>query len=435
MFFLQTENNILDSDTLAWGQKLIDWVRHIVERFGLQDPLAMIVSVTTVLGCVVVLCLLAYLIARVVLGKSLEFLVLKSSAQWDDILMKSHAFSRLCWIAPVLVVHIFASAFPPVWEQSILRAVYACMYLIAILVVSALLNAVLAIYKTLNVSRTKPIKGFVDIVRVMVYAVGGALILCAVMDTSPLVFLSGIGAVTAVLLIVFRDTLLGLVASFQITSGDMVREGDWIEMPKYGADGDVIEVSLHTVKVRNWDKTITTIPTYALVSDSFKNWRGMEESGGRRIKRSICIDMNSIKFCTDEMLVRFEKYQSIAGYIREKRKEIEAFNKENDIDTSELINGRRLTNIGTLRAYMASYLRNHPLVHKDMTFLIRHLAPSDMGLPIEIYVFSKIQAWADYEAIQADIIDHLLAVLPEFELRVFQNPTGTDFSKLADRAG
>jgi len=309
------------------------------------------------------------------------------------------------------------------------------MLLITVLVVSALLNAVMAIYRTLSVSRTKPIKGFVDIVRIVVYAVGSVLIICAVMDTSPLVFLSGIGAVTAVLLIVFKDTLLGIMASFQITSADMVREGDWIEMPKYGADGDVIQVSLHTVKVRNWNKTITTIPTYALVSDSFKNWRGMEESGGRRIKRSIYIDMNSIRFCTDEMLTRFEKFQSIADYIRKKRKEIEAFNKEDGIDTSELINGRHLTNIGTFRAYIASYLRNHPKVHQDMTFLIRHLAPSDQGLPIEIYVFSKIQAWADYEAIQADIFDHLLAVVPEFGLRVFQNPTGRDFSKLADKAG
>jgi miniconductance mechanosensitive channel len=214
---------------------------------------------------------------------------------------------------------------------------------------------------------------------------------------------------------------------------DMVRIGDWIQMPKYGADGDVVDVSLLTIKVQNWDKTISTIPAYALISDSFVNWRGMKESGGRRIKRHINIDMSTIRFCSPEMLDRYEKFQLITDYVRTRRKEIAAFNTEHKIDTSELINGRSMTNIGTFRAYAVAYLRNHPMIRQDMTFLIRHLQPGEHGLPVEIYVFSKDTAWANYEAIQADIFDHLLAVVPMFDLRVFQQPTGNDFRMLSGK--
>jgi miniconductance mechanosensitive channel len=211
----------------------------------------------------------------------------------------------------------------------------------------------------------------------------------------------------------------------------MVGIGDWIEMPSYGADGDVIDVTLHTIKVQNWDKTITTIPSYALISDSFKNWRGMSESGGRRIKRAVHIDMNSVKFCNPEMLDRFEKYELITDYVRSKRKETAEYNRDHNTDTSELVNGRNLTNIGTFRAYVAAYLHSHPKIDQGMTFLIRHLQPGELGLPIEIYVFSNDQVWANYEAIQADIFDHILAVIPTFELRVFQHPTGSDFQRLS----
>ena len=213
----------------------------------------------------------------------------------------------------------------------------------------------------------------------------------------------------------------------------MVRVGDWIDMPKYNANGNVISVSFYTIKVRNWDKTVSTIPTYALVSDSFKNWRGMEESGGRRIKRSVHIDMNSIRFCTDEMLVRFEKFDLIADYIKEMKKEIEAYNTEHKVSASAPVNARRLTNVGTFRAYIVAYLRNKADIHQNMTFLIRHLQPTEYGLPIQIYVFSKIQAWAKYEAIQADIFDHILAVVPEFDLKVFQIPSGSDFNRFLEK--
>jgi len=236
---------------------------------------------------------------------------------------------------------------------------------------------------------------------------------------------------TAVLILVFKDSILGLVAGIQLSANDMVRIGDWIEMPEFGADGDVTDVTLNTVKVQNWDKTITTIPAYALISDSFKNWRGMSESGGRRIKRSISIDMDSIKFCTPEMLERFESFGAISEYINTKRAEIEAFNATLDTDISVVVNRRNLTNVGTFRAYVEFYLRSHPNIHHGMTFLVRQLPPDEHGLPIEIYVFSSDQDWINYEGIQADIFDHMLAVIPMFDLAVFQSPSGSDSRILA----
>ena len=213
----------------------------------------------------------------------------------------------------------------------------------------------------------------------------------------------------------------------------MIHIGDWIEMPKYGADGDIIDVALTTVKVQNFDKTIATIPTYALISDSFKNWRGMSESNGRRIKRSICIDMNSVKFCSEDMIKRFKKIQYISDYIENKLKEINEHNLAAKVDESDLVNGRHLTNVGTFRAYLVAYLRNHPKINQDMTFLVRHLEPTPNGLPIQIYVFSSDKIWANYESIQADIFDHIMAVIPQFELRIFQNPTGSDLQNLTKK--
>lgn len=242
--------------------------------------------------------------------------------------------------------------------------------------------------------------------------------------------MSLLGGLTAVLLLVFKDMILGLVAGIQLSSNNMIARGDWIEMPNYGADGDVIDITLTTVMVQNWDKTITTIPTYALISDSFKNWKGMQESGGRRIKRAVNIDINSIRFVDDELLSKLRKVELLKDYLQDKLQEIDKYNQEHAVDTSLLINGRKITNIGTFRAYLIAYLRRHPLINKEMTFLVRQLRPTECGLPIEVYVFSNDKVWANYEAIQADIFDHIFAVVPEFGLRVFQNPTGSDFQFL-----
>ncbi|RKX23996.1 MAG: mechanosensitive ion channel family protein [Candidatus Zixiibacteriota bacterium] len=369
----------------------------------------------------------------------LSLFIKRTKTKWDDALLERKVLHRAAHVAPALVFYWLADGFPG-FEDIIHRLAIVYIVLVGGWVFNSFLNAVIDVYRTLEVAQNRPIKGFVQIVQIITFVVIAIFSIAVMFNQSPFGLLGGLGALTAVLLLVFKDTILGLVASFQISTSDMVRIGDWIEMPKYGADGDVIDVSLLTIKIQNWNKTISTIPTYALVSDSFKNWRGMAESGGRRIKRSVNIDMNSIKFCTSEMLQRFSKYQYITEYIERKKTELTKYNKEAAADTSELINGRHLTNVGTFRAYVEAYLHNHPCIHQDMTFLVRQLPPDEHGLPIEIYVFSNVQAWAEYEAIQADIFDHILAVIPLFDLSVFQRPAGQDFKLLTsvpqpDKAG
>ncbi len=307
----------------------------------------------------------------------------------------------------------------------------AYMLIVVILVIDSLINALLEIYQSMEVSKRIPLRWLSQVFKIALYILGTILFLSIVLDRNPGYFLGGLGAMTAVLMLIFKDSILGLVAGIQLSANQMVAVGDWIEMPQFGADGDVLEVALTTVKVRNFDKTITTIPTYSLISSSFKNWRGMSESGGRRIKRSVHIDMTSVKLCNAEMLERFSKIQFIREYIDSKNAELQDHNVSEKVDDGSVVNGRRLTNLGTFRAYVVAYLRNHPQVNQDMTLLVRQLPPTESGLPIEIYVFSADKDWVNYEAIQADIFDHLLAVVPEFDLRVFQNPTGADFGGLS----
>ncbi|MBT7097028.1 mechanosensitive ion channel family protein, partial [Candidatus Poribacteria bacterium] len=312
------------------------------------------------------------------------------------------------------------------WADAVRNFSVGYMGLGGMLVAGATLDAVVDIYRTYDVARDHPIRGYVQALKIFLYVVGGIAVFATVIDQSPWKILSGIGALTAVILLIFKDTILGFVAGIQLSANDMVRIGDWIEAPKFGADGDVLDITLHHVKVQNWDKTISTIPTYALVGDSFRNWRGMQDSGGRRIKRCLYIDMNSVTFCTDEMVERFARFAFLGPYVEEKSEELAAWNSEHGFDMSEAINGRRMTNLGTFRAYVREYLRNHPRVHQDMTLLVRHRPPGEHGLPIEIYVFTNDIVWANYEGIQADIFDHILAVIPEFGLRVHQAPSGLD---------
>jgi miniconductance mechanosensitive channel len=302
--------------------------------------------------------------------------------------------------------------------------------IVVLLVLDALINFFHSVYQRFDVSGEIPLKGFAQVLKIVMVCAGVIIILSILLDQSPVYLLSGLGAMTAVLMLIFKDPILGFAAGIQLISNRMLRPGDWIEMPKYGADGDVMDITLTTVKVRNFDKTITTIPTYALINDSFKNWRGMEESSGRRIKRAIYIDMNTIRFCTPEMLGRFSDIRYIAEYMQRKKQEVETTNAELGIGPDNGINARRLTNIGTYRAYIHAYLRNHPMINTDMTFLVRQLAPTQHGLPLEIYVFCKDKVWANYEAIQSDVFDHLLAIAGEFDLKVYQYPSGTDFRGL-----
>jgi len=381
---------------------------------------------------VFILALASNYIARRFLLTGISYFVKKTRTEWDDALMKRKVFTRLSHLAPALVIYFTADLFGPL--QGILqRLSMVYMIIVGLIVFDSFVNAIVDIYNTYPIARQKPIKGYAQVVKIVLSIFIVIIAVAVLMNRSPWMLLSGFGAMTAVLLLVFKDTILGLVASIQLSMNDMVQIGDWIEMPKFGADGAVIDVTLHTIKVQNWDKTIVTIPSYSMISDSFKNWRGMSESGGRRIKRALDIDLTSVKFCTAEMLDRYEKFQLIADYIKTRREEITRYNVEHQIDTSELVNGRNMTNLGTFRAYVSAYLRNHPKVHQGMTFLIRYLTPGDHGQPLEIYVFSNDQDWARYEGIQADIFDHLFAVVPLFDLRLFQSPSGNDVRALVGK--
>ncbi|MHC4257301.1 MAG: mechanosensitive ion channel family protein [Planctomycetota bacterium] len=389
------------------------------------------------LGLLVVVLLLAWLanfITKRVILRVVRRVVKKSKNQWDDFLSQRHVFTRLSHLAPAIVINYFAPVvFIGTAGSGQFMQVLAIIYMLVIgmLVINAFLDSVSDICHTYDFSRKVPIHGVMQVIKIFVFITGGIIILGIIVGKNPTNILAGFGAMTAVITLIFKDAILGFVAGIQISANNMVHLGDWIEMPKYGADGDVIDISLTTVKVQNWDKTISTIPAYALISDSFKNWRGMQQSGGRRIKRAINLDMNTVRFCNPMMLDKFRHIEHIADYIDAKQTEIDAYNTANHIDHTELVNGRRMTNVGTFRAYVIAYLKNHPKINQNMTFLVRQLHPTECGLPIEIYVFSSDTVWANYEAIQADIFDHILAVIPEFGLRVFQNPTGSDFSRLA----
>lgn len=411
--------------------------RTIYELFlswRFSETLSLVLT-TTALGLFAFLvALLAYLVARRLVVRGFHALVRRTKSKWDDILVDRGVLNRLSNIAPAIVIYLMVAIIFPDIEVVVLalrRVVVAYMIFVAMRVLDSVLEATNDIYRTYEMSKRRPIKGYIQLVKILVYVVGVVLIVTTILDKSPLGILTGIGTMSAVLLLVFRDSILGLVSGIQLSGNDQVRIGDWIEMPKYGADGDVIDITLQTIKVQNWDMTITTIPIYALVSDSFKNWRGMSESGGRRIKRSIHIDMRSVKFCTPEMLDRFRRFSLLRDYIERKETEIEEHNQRLGIDGADVVSGRRLTNLGTFRAYVAAYLHANPKVHPDLTFLVRQLQPGPTGLPIEVYVFSSDQAWANYEGIQADIFDHLLAVLREFDLRVYQEPSGWDLQAIA----
>lgn len=385
---------------------------------------------------VLLLCLTGFYISRRFVKGPLHTLFKRSAFTWDDPFQANGVFTRLTLAVPALIFHLFLPALFNGAERAMAIAAGALnlyFILVVVLVVDALINALHDIYETLRVSSDIPLKGFAQVLKIILYGTGLILMISVLVGRSPIYLLSGLGALTAVLMLVFKDPILGFTGGIQLISNRMLRKGDWISMPRFGADGDVLEITLTTVKVRNWDNTITTIPTYALINDSFKNWRGMLESQGRRIMRALYIDMNSIGFCTPEMLARFAGTELIADYIAEKRKVVDATNAQLGEAAGVAINTRRLTNVGTFRAYALAYLRNHPLVHTGMTCMVRQLAPTPHGLPLEIYAFSRDKAWEATENLQSDIFDHLLAVASEFELAVFQYPAGTDLSHWGDR--
>ncbi len=368
---------------------------------------------------------LGWIIQRIIIRRVSRW-AKNSKSVWNQALAGRKVFQRLGYLIPLTVFYHLTDLLPSgtVWMQ---RIVFCCIILLSLLVIGRFFDAVNDVYCTFEVSKVRPIKGYLQLGEILCYIIGIIVMLSVLLNRSPWLLLSGIGAATAVLILIFQNSILGLVGGIQITSNDLLQIGDWIEFPKYSVDGEVLEVTLQIVKVQNFDKTIATIPTYSFVSESFKNWRGMVEAGGRRIKRSVNIDVKSIRFVDQETLERFKEIQLIQAYIEEKEKEIQDYNSRNQTEKKVdglPVNGRHMTNIGVFRAYIQEYLKQQPGIHKGMMQLVRQLPPTEKGLPIEIYAFTNDTDWAAYESIQSDLFDHILAVVSAFDLKVFQEPTG-----------
>lgn len=404
---------------------------------GLSSQLGHYFSFITVLLAISVLSVFANFIAKKIIVGTINSLLTKAQRAYTSALLEYQVFHRLSHIAPILVIYFGIDVLPndgtQNWSEFIAFSKKISMVYITIvtaLVIDACLNAGLKIYLSFPIAKEISIRSYLQVVKIFIVIVTAISVISILLDKNPSIFIGGLGAMTAVIMLVFKDPILGLVASFQLSANRIIRLGDWIEAPKYGIDGDVIDISLTTVRIQNFDKTVVSLPTYVLVSDAFKNWRGMSESGGRRIKRSIAIDMNSVQFCTGELLEQLRKIDFLRDYIDTKLVELTDYNQQQVVNSETLINGRNLTNLGLFRAYLANYLRQHAKIHQNMTCMVRQLQPTADGIPLEIYSFTNDTRWESYETIQADIFDHILAIIPEFKLRVFQNMGGYDIQKL-----
>lgn len=351
---------------------------------------------------------------------------------WSKILLSNSFLFHLAWILPIYVFRnllVYVDGLNTEVTTIADRATAFFITFFCLRALNAILGAINLEYSKLEISKSKPVKGYIQVLQIILWFVGVIVLISIVVDKSPLIFLSGLGAMTALLLLIFRDTILSFVAGAQLSLNNLIQVGDWIEMPQFGADGDVVDIALHYVKIQNFDKTITIIPTHKFLENSFKNWRGMKETGGRRIKRSIFIDMHSVKFLSNEEIEYLQKFNLLKSYLQDKKGEISKHNEK--ISSEDLkLNERRLTNLGTFRAYLVSYLRNNPNIHQDLPIMIRQLQPTETGIPLEIYVFTSDIKWINYEGIQADIFDHILAIIPEFKLNVFQTLSGKDFKAM-----
>ncbi|CAN7152312.1 mechanosensitive ion channel family protein [Pseudomonas brassicacearum] len=383
------------------------------------------------------LALMVLLVIALVLGRVARYLILHAAKllgrqpalNWVNDLRQNKVFHRLAQMTPSLIIQFGLHLVPELSKTSMIflgNVALAFTILFMVLSLSALLSAMLDVYARTEHARTRSIKGYVQLTKMVLYVFGAIIIVATLIDRSPLLLLSGLGAMSAVILLVYKDTLLSFVASVQLTSNDMLRVGDWIEMPQVGADGDVVDITLHTVKVQNFDKTIVSIPTWRLMSESFKNWRGMQQSGGRRIKRSLFIDASGVRFLHDEEEQRLTQVRLLTDYIGRKQAELKAWNEAQGNVAAMSANRRRMTNLGTFRAYALAYLKSHAEIQPNMTCMVRQLQTTAQGIPLEIYCFTRTTAWADYERIQGDIFDYLLAVMPEFGLNLYQQPSGTD---------
>lgn len=410
-----------------------NWVQKLLEYSGVSENLSGLLNHLVILLIILLIAYLADLICRQGLLRLIRQVTQRTKATWDDLLFNDKVMNNFCHlIPPVIIYACLPLAFPETTDLFIFLRKLCMIYIIAVSIrfTNIFLGTLFELINQKEAFRERPLKGIFQIIQVALFFVGSILIISVLIGKSPAHLLAGLGASAAILMLVFKDSIMGLVSGVQLSANDMLRPGDWITMPKYNADGVVIEVTLNTVKVRNFDNTITTIPPYALVSDSFQNWRGMSESEGRRIKRSINIDMNTVHFCTPEMLEKFKKITILKNYIEKTEERSQEYNQKHHINDCLLINGLHQTNLGVFRAYLENYLRNLPVTSKNLTHMVRQLQPTEKGIPLEIYFFSSEKNWVPYENIQSDIFDHILAIIPEFGLRVFQNPSSADIREV-----
>ena len=386
------------------------------------------------ISVIAVFALISWFATKKILLRTVKYFVDRTKNKWDDVFYEKKVFSRLANIAPAVVIYWFAPVFISI-ESGLKRASVAYMVLVIMFVFKSLSNAFLEIYESSSLAKDKPLKGIVQTAVLIIYIIGFIVIIAVLMGKSPALILSGLGAMTAVLMLVFRDTILGFVAGVQISSSNSIRKGDWIVMKKFDADGEVIDIALHSIKIQNWDKTIVSIPSHKFLEESFANWRGMQESGGRRICRNLNIDLTSVHYLSEEEISKMKKIHLLNDYIEKRLEEITKWNAENNADTSVPVNGRKLTNIGTFRHYIKNYLSQNRKIRRDMTLLVRQLQSNEHGIPLQIYVFTDTTVWAEYEDIQSDIFDHLIASSEYFGLTLYQNPSGNDFRKLGTGNG
>ena len=415
-----------------------NWTDKLLMDSGVAEEWVIYLRLLIFIIILILVSSIAFFITKRIIISYIYKIVKRTAFKWDDVLADERVFNNVAHIVPALLIRLLASTIFADFQSVlpfVLKVTNSYIIIVGLTIILAFIRVAELGFAAQPSFKDKPLTSYFQLVRIILYIAAGILVMSVLFGKSPIYFLSAFGAMTAILLLIFKDTILGLVASVQISSNDMVKVGDWVEMPKFNADGDVIAINLNTVKVQNWDKTITTIPTYFFITDSFKNWRGMVQSGGRRIKRSVYINSNSIKFVDSEMRKKFLNFEYISAFVESRQNEIEAYNSENKIDTSVLINGRRMTNIGVFRKYVESYLENHPFIKKDMTIMVRQLATEDRGIPIEIYCFTKTTDWLEYESIQADIFDHLFSAIQYFDLELFQQPGGSDIKNALKSIG
>ena len=407
------------------SQRLFEWLLE----FGVTEQQISFIHAFTAFAVLCLSCLFLWIIIRLVIIRIVKKIVSKTEATWDDHLFKYHVFR---YASLVLIASIISVSMPvifqayPLWKRLMSMSADIYVVIASLTFINSLLNALVAIIDEMERYRDKPIRSYKQVTKIIFYVIGGVLITAIVLDKSPIYVLTGLGAVTAILLLVFKDPILGFVASVQMSAVDLVRVGDWITVDKYGADGEVMEINLTTVKVRNWDMTITVVPSYAMVSESFKNWRGMQESDGRRIKRHLNIKISSIQFIDEALYEKLLKIERIREYLQNRNDEIVRHNSTLNVDKSILLNGRHLTNIGVFRIYAETYLKEIPGINHQMTCMVRQLQPNEHGIPLEIYAFSSEKKLENFEGLMADLFDHLLAAVPYFDMEIFQSPSSSD---------